>query len=212
MPLNHLSIVYADHSLLVIDKPAGLLAVPGRGADKQDCASLRVLQRYSDACVVHRLDQATSGLMLLARGAAMQRKLSQMFEQRAVDKQYVAIVHGWLAQDEGSIDLPIAADWPARPRRKVDLLAGKPALTRYTVISRSQHAASPTTRVLLRPYTGRTHQLRLHMMALGHMIVGDALYGTPEHQHFRMCLHSQQLSLQHPATGQHMHWQCTADF
>jgi tRNA pseudouridine32 synthase / 23S rRNA pseudouridine746 synthase len=216
MSLNNLTVVYADDSLVIINKPAGLLAVPGRGSDKQDCASLRVLQQYADARVVHRLDQATSGLMLLARGAAMQRQLSRLFEQRAVDKQYVAIVQGWLACDEGHIDLPIAADWPARPLRKIDLLAGQPALTHYSVISRSQQTQHPTTRVLLRPRTGRTHQLRVHMMALGHAIVGDTLYGAAAHQavpeHHRMYLHAQQLSLQHPATGQPMHWQCTADF
>lgn len=216
MPLDSLTIVYADDSLVLINKPAGLLAVPGRGADKQDCASLRVLQHYADARVVHRLDQATSGLMLLARGAAMQRQLSQLFEQRAVDKQYVAVVHGWLAQDEGSIDLPIAADWPARPLRKVDLQAGKPALTHYSVISRSAQPSSATTRVLLRPHTGRTHQLRVHMLALGHPIVGDTLYGAAaaafEMVPSRMHLHAQQLSLQHPTTGQVMQWQCEAGF
>jgi tRNA pseudouridine32 synthase / 23S rRNA pseudouridine746 synthase len=216
MPLDSLAIVYADDSLVLINKPAGLLAVPGRGADKQDCASLRVLQHYTDARVVHRLDQATSGLMLLARGAAMQRQLGQLFEQRAVDKQYVAVVHGWLAQDEGSIDLPIAADWPARPLRKVDLLTGKPALTHYSVLSRSASSDNATTRVLLRPHTGRTHQLRVHMLALGHPIVGDTLYGAAaaafETVPGRMHLHAQQLSLQHPTTGQVMQWQCEASF
>jgi tRNA pseudouridine32 synthase / 23S rRNA pseudouridine746 synthase len=216
MPLDSLAIVYADDSLVVINKPAGLLAVPGRGADKQDCASLRVLQHYADARVVHRLDQATSGLMLLARGAAMQRQLSQLFEQRVVDKEYVALVHGWLANDAGSIDLPIAADWPARPLRKVDLLAGKPALTHYAVLSRSAQPDNATTRVLLRPHTGRTHQLRVHMLALGHPIVGDTLYGAvaaaDEMGQDRMCLHAQQLSLQHPASGQLMQWRCEASF
>jgi tRNA pseudouridine32 synthase / 23S rRNA pseudouridine746 synthase len=217
MPLDSLAIVYADDSLVVVNKPAGLLAVPGRGTDKQDCASVRVLQYYADARVVHRLDQATSGLMLLARGSAMQRLLSQLFEQRAVDKQYVAVVHGWLAQDEGSIDLPIAADWPARPLRKVDLLAGKPALTHYSVVSRSPSSDSATTRVLLRPHTGRTHQLRVHMLALGHPIVGDTLYGAATAVaatvvYSPMCLHAQQLSLQHPATGQAVQWRSEASF
>jgi tRNA pseudouridine32 synthase / 23S rRNA pseudouridine746 synthase len=214
MSTDNLAIVYADDNLVVINKPPGLLAVPGRGADKQDCASARVLQLYADALVVHRLDQATSGLMLLARGTLMQRQLSMLFEQRAIDKHYVAIVHGWLALDEGRIDLPIAADWPARPLRKVDLLNGKPALTHYSVISRSSNRDNATTRVLLRPHTGRTHQLRVHMLALGHPIVGDTLYGAgvAAAVQNRMYLHAQQLSLVQPATGTAMQWQCEASF
>ncbi len=202
-------LVHEEDTLLVIDKPAGLLAVPGRGEHKQDCVSLRVQQRYPDALVVHRLDQATSGLMLMARSPAMQRALGQLFETRAVDKTYTAVVHGWLADDVGQIDLPIAADWPARPLRKIDHALGKPALTHYQVIARN---ADGTTRVLLRLHTGRTHQLRVHMQALGHAIIGDALYGSGVPEGSRLHLHASQLHLAHPVTGQAMQWHSETDF
>ena len=202
-------VVYEDDTLLVLHKPAGLLAVPGRGEDKQDCVSLRVQQQYPDALVVHRLDQATSGLMLMARGPAMQRTLGQLFETRLVDKTYTAVVHGWLANDVGQIDLPIAADWPARPLRKIDHALGKPALTHYQIVARN---SDDTTRVLLRPHTGRTHQLRVHMLALGHAIVGDMLYGHGVPEGSRLHLHASQLCLVHPVTGQPMDWRSEASF
>jgi tRNA pseudouridine32 synthase / 23S rRNA pseudouridine746 synthase len=202
-------VVFADDALLVVDKPAGLLAVPGRGAEKQDCVSARMQQHYPDALVVHRLDFATSGLMLMARGPTVQRMLSQLFETRAVDKTYTAVVHGWLADDIGQIDLPIAADWPARPLRKINHALGKPALTHYQVIARH---ADGTTRVLLRPYTGRTHQLRVHMQALGHAIVGDVLYGRDVPEGSRLHLHASQLRLVHPVTGQPVQWHSEAGF
>ncbi len=208
------SIVYADAHLLVVNKPPGLLAVPGRGADKQDCASVQVQHLYPDALVVHRLDQATSGLMLMARGAAMQRALNSLFESRAVHKDYVAVVHGLLHDDSGTIDLPIAADWPARPRQKVDHAIGKPALTHYQVLSRSP--IDNTTRLALQPHTGRTHQLRVHLHAIGHTMVGDALYGTTDHvvapKAPRLLLHAARLALVHPVTGQAMQWECVPGF
>jgi tRNA pseudouridine32 synthase / 23S rRNA pseudouridine746 synthase len=217
MPINTtptLSIVYADAHMVVVHKPSGLLAVPGRGADKQDCTSLQVQQQYADALVVHRLDQATSGLMLMARGLAMQRALSSLFENRAVHKDYVAVVHGLLNEDYGSIDLPIAADWPARPRQKVDHAIGKPALTHYQVLSRS--TTDKTTRVALQPHTGRTHQLRVHLQAIGHAIVGDTLYGPAdcgvEPKATRLLLHAARLALVHPVTGQAMQWECAPGF
>ncbi len=202
-------VVFEDAALLVVDKPAGLLAVPGRGEDKQDCVSLRVQQHYPDALVVHRLDFATSGLMLMARGPAMQRALGRLFETRAVDKTYTAVVHGHLADDAGQIDLRIAADWPARPLRKIDPTLGKPALTHYQVITRN---ADGTTRVLLHPHTGRTHQLRVHMLALGHAIVGDVLYGCHVPEGSRLHLHASLLRLVHPVTGQLQQWHSEAGF
>jgi tRNA pseudouridine32 synthase / 23S rRNA pseudouridine746 synthase len=202
-------VVFEDDALLILDKPADLLAVPGRGEDKQDCVSLRVQQHYPDALVVHRLDFATSGLMLMARSPPMQRALSQLFETRAVDKTYTAVVHGWLANDAGQVDLPIAADWPARPLRKIDHAVGKPALTHYQVIARN---ADGTTRVLLHPHTGRTHQLRVHMLALGHTIVGDVLYGRNVPEGSRLHLHASQLCLVHPVTGQPLQWHSEASF
>ena len=168
----------------MVDKPAGLLAVPGRGEDKQDCLSTRVQQIYPDALVVHRLDMATSGLMLMARNPAAQRKLSLAFAERRVHKRYVAVVHGRLtspvvsesdAEGWGLIDLPIAVDWPNRPLRVINHATGKPSQTRWRVDSQDPQAE--TTRLLLEPLTGRSHQLRVHLLALGHPIVGDALYG-----------------------------------
>jgi tRNA pseudouridine32 synthase / 23S rRNA pseudouridine746 synthase len=209
-----LSIVYADAHLVVVNKPPGLLAVPGRGAGKQDCASLQVQQLYANALIVHRLDQATSGLMLLARGAAVQRALGSLFESRAVRKDYVAVVHGLVRNDSGTIELPIAADWPARPRQKIDHTIGKPALTHYQVLSRS--SADNTTRLALQPHTGRTHQLRVHLQAIGHAIVGDTLYGPAEEcpgtKATRLLLHAARLALVHPVTDQAMQWECTLEF
>jgi tRNA pseudouridine32 synthase/23S rRNA pseudouridine746 synthase len=187
----NLELLFANAELLLINKPSGLLSVPGRGTDKQDCVIQRVQQQYPEALIAHRLDMATSGLLLLARGAAAQRRLSMAFEARRVHKRYQALLQGEMAgQDEGEVNLPLMADWPNRPLQKVDLLAGKPSLTRYRVLSRGQSQ----TRVALEPVTGRTHQLRVHMLALGHPIVGDALYGGG-HASERMCLHACALSL-----------------
>lgn len=196
-----LVIVHADDALVAIDKPAGLLSVPGRGADKADCAATRVQAQFPDAQTVHRLDMATSGLLLFARGVAMQRALSVMFESREVVKHYEAVVDGWVEQDEGEIDLPLLADWPQRPRQKVDLLHGKPSLTRYRVLQRD--ASTQRTRLALQPMTGRTHQLRVHLLAIGHPIAGDALYATGERSTAsRLMLHATRLELRHPVTLQ----------
>ena len=198
-----LRIVHVDDALLAVDKPAGLLSVPGRGADKTDCAVVRVQAQFPDAHTVHRLDMATSGLLLFARGAAMQRALSVMFEAREVVKHYEAVVDGWVEPDDGEIDLPLLADWPQRPRQKVDPLHGKPSLTRYQVLHRDPTAR--TTRLALQPLTGRTHQLRVHLMAIGHPIAGDALYATSEGPTaLRLMLHATRLELRHPVTGQTM--------
>jgi tRNA pseudouridine32 synthase / 23S rRNA pseudouridine746 synthase len=209
-----LALVYADESLIVVNKPPGLLAVPGRGADKADCVSLRVQQHYNDALVVHRLDQATSGLMLMARGITMQRSLNLLFETRKVHKTYVAVVHGLVALDEGHIDLPLAADWPARPKQKVDSVLGKSAQTNFSVVSRNTH--KHTTRLELQPITGRTHQLRVHLCAIGHPIVGDGLYGSEAANiamgATRLCLHAQRLALLHPRTAQALDWTMDAAF
>ncbi len=193
-------IAHVDDALVVIDKPAGLLSVPGRGADKADCAATRVQARFADARIVHRLDMATSGLLLLARGAEMQRVLSRLFEAREVVKRYEALVAGLVDCDAGEIDLPLLVDWPQRPRQKVDRLHGKPSLTRYRVLDRDPFAC--TTRLELQPVTGRTHQLRVHMQAIGHPIVGDALYSpadaSPRAPNIRLMLHATTLQLRHP--------------
>jgi tRNA pseudouridine32 synthase/23S rRNA pseudouridine746 synthase len=194
---NHLDLAYSDHTLLVFNKPAGLLAVPGRGADKQDCLASRVQQVFPDALVVHRLDMATSGLMLFGRGTDMQRRLSQMFFRREVQKHYVAVVVGELEPASGEVDLPIVADWPKRPLRKIDPETGKASLTRFRLLAHDE--ATDTSRLELEPVTGRTHQLRVHMAAIGHPIVGDALYGSVAGAGGeRLLLHASRLEFFHP--------------
>jgi len=194
-------LIYRDEHLIVVNKPAGLLAVPGRGADKQDCMSSRVQAEFTDALVVHRLDMATSGLLLLARGAEMQRRLSQMFSEREIHKCYVAVVSGRIESATGEIALPLSGDWPNRPRQKVDYAAGKPSLTRYRLLAHD--ASAETSRVELEPVTGRTHQLRVHMAVIGHPILGDALYkGTAGDKAARMMLHACLLSFIHPFSGE----------
>lgn len=208
-PDTGLEVLHADEAMLVVNKPAGLLSVPGRGEDRQDCLAWRVQQRFADALIVHRLDMATSGLLVMGRGAAMQRALSMAFAQRETDKRYEAVVHGLVAQDAGEVDLPLITDWPNRPRQMVCFERGKPSLTRYRVISRDE--AAQCTRVSLEPVTGRSHQLRVHLLALGHPIVGDELY-APASAAPRMMLHACELSLPHPVSGAPMHWQSTAPF
>lgn len=216
-PHGTLPLLYGDRHLLVVDKPAGLLSVPGRGADKQDCAAARVQREYPDALVVHRLDMATSGLLLLARGPAMQRALSRAFEQRQVGKRYVALAAGRMTapptgDDWGCIDLPLAADWPNRPRQVVDAVRGRPSRTRWRVVA--YDAARDATRVELEPVTGRSHQLRVHLLALGHPILGDPLYAPPVvcERAERLLLHASVLELVHPATGNPVRWSSPAPF
>lgn len=201
-----LDLVYRDEFFLVVNKPAGLLAVPGRGADKQDCLATRVQQQFPDALIVHRLDMATSGLILFARGTEMQRLLSREFRERRIAKHYVAVVAGLLDPAVGEIALSLIVDWPNRPRQKVDAIAGKPALTRYRVLA--QHEG--TSRVELEPVTGRTHQLRVHLAAIGHPIVGDTLYGGGAAQ--RMLLHACALRLAHPRSGALLALACDPPF
>ncbi len=193
-----LELIYADEFLLAVNKPAGLLSVPGRGTDKQDSLDARVRKDFKDALIVHRLDMATSGLILLALGQAMQRSLSGLFRERLVAKSYVAIVSGKMASECGEINLPIIADWPNRPLRKIDIALGQPSLTRYRVIAQD----AQNTRIELEPITGRTHQLRVHLQAIGHPIVGDALYGGLPSE--RLMLHAQGLDFVHPVTGHQM--------
>ena len=208
--------LHADADLLVLVKPAGLLCVPGRGPDKQDCLSARAQQHWPGALVVHRLDMATSGLVLMARNAETQRALSQAFADRAVEKRYQAVVQGCMAAPTdgawGDINLPIAADWERRPLRVVDALQGKPSHTRWRILGHD--AAGCTTRVELAPITGRTHQLRVHLAALGHPILGDALYAdaataarTP-----RLLLHATRLAFAHPASGTWVQYALPAAF
>lgn len=207
--VSAVSLRYADPYLLILDKPAGLLTVPGRGADKQDCLATRVQFEFPDARVVHRLDMATSGLLIFARGAVMQSRLSQMFREREVAKLYVAMVAGTLSSVSGEIDFPLSADWPNRPRQRVDHASGKPSLTRYRLLQ--YHAQTHRSRVELEPVTGRTHQLRVHLAAIGHPILGDALYGDASLAP-RLLLHAQALCLLHPQSGEPLSFYSAADF
>lgn len=222
---NALTVVYADDDLLVLNKPSGLLSVPGRGNDKQDCLSARAQAQFPDALIVHRLDMATSGLMVMARSLAVQRALSNAFANREVTKHYVAVVDGLLAatcEDWNLIDLPISVDWPNRPLRIIDPVNGKASVTRWRPLPEPGARAgegsiavegsvdfdrsTPFTRLLLAPVTGRSHQLRVHLAALGHPILGDALYATPAAQQraSRLLLHASKLGFAHPGTGQAM--------
>ncbi len=207
-----LAIVHDDAACVVVVKPSGLLSVPGRGEQVQDCLSARVQALFGDALVVHRLDMSTSGLMLFARGAAAQRTLSIAFAAREVHKRYVAVADGLVEQDSGEIDLPLMADWPNRPKQKWDREHGKPSLTRYRVIARDDPARS--TRLDLEPVTGRAHQLRLHLLSLGHPILGDALYAPPSVQARadRLLLHASALRFTHPVSAAPMAFEAVAPF
>ena len=212
-----LRLVHADEALLVFDKPAGLLAVPGRGEDKQDCLAIRAQAEFPDALVVHRLDMATSGLIVMARGLPAQRALNLAFEKRQVHKQYVAVVQGLMAPPEtadgwGLIDLLLILDWLNRPRSIVDQAQGRPSRTRWQVLEHD--TAAGATRVLLEPVTGRSHQLRVHLQALGHPILGDPLYAPPAATAAapRLLLHAHRLALFHPASGKPMVFDCPPPF
>lgn len=195
-----LDIVFNDAYLVAVSKPSGLLSVPGRGADKVDSMASRVQSSYPDALVVHRLDRDTSGLLIFPLGAKMHRQISMMFEAREMQKSYVAVVMGKLTQAQGEIDLPLIVDWPNRPQHIVDAVNGKPSKTRFTVLGYDPN--TDTSRVELEPLTGRTHQLRVHMQALGHPILGDTLYGgTTEGNATRLLLHAHTLCFKHPVSG-----------
>jgi tRNA pseudouridine32 synthase/23S rRNA pseudouridine746 synthase len=207
-----IGILHADAALLVVLKPAGMLSVPGRGEERADCVATRVQARYPDALVVHRLDMATSGLMLFGLGLAAQRTLSRSFERREVSKRYLAVVDKLVLQDEGSVTSPLICDWPNRPRQRVDELRGKPALTHWRVLERD--VAQNCSRVELQPVTGRSHQLRVHLQSIGHPILGDELYASPEAfaRSPRLLLHACQIGLPHPASGAWMAFEDPAPF
>lgn len=200
--MQGLPLLHEDADCLVIDKPTGLLSVPGRGANLQDCAWLRLRAAFPEALVVHRLDMSTSGLLLFARHATAQRALSRAFEQREVGKRYIAVVQGCVDRDEGEIDLPMKPDWPRRPRQQIDPVQGKPAFTRFRVVDIDR--PSDSSRLALEPVTGRTHQLRVHLTAIGHPILGDALYAPPEvlARAQRLMLHATSLRFRSPGNGE----------
>lgn len=215
VPLD-IALIHEDPQLLVLDKPAGLLCVPGRGEDKQDCLSARVQRRWPEALVVHRLDMATSGLVLMARDLATQRALGDAFAARQVWKRYEAVVDGRADEKHWqAIDAPMMADWPRRPLQKIDA-AGKPSLTRWRTLGLRPGPAEGewASHLLLEPYTGRSHQLRLHLAHIGHPILGDALYGDARVQARapRLLLHATVLQLRHPATGEALRFESPAPF
>ena len=192
-----LDIIYQDATIIVANKPAGLLSVPGKLAGREDCLVSRLMAAHWDTLLVHRLDCDTSGVMIFARTKAAQGFLGQEFEKRRARKTYIARVWGNLEQDSGHIDLPLCTDWPNRPRQHVDHVNGRPAQTEWHVIDREGN----TTRVQLNPLTGRSHQLRVHMLEIGHPILGDPIYATGDARAFpRLMLHAQSLSLHHPST------------
>ena len=195
------SIEYSDDDLLVVNKPHDLLTVPGRGPLNQDCLISRLLQTHPNARIVHRLDYATSGLVIIPLSYEAQKSLSKQFQQRSTAKQYSAVVQGVIHEDSGHIDLPLICDWPNRPMQMVDFEHGKTAQTDFTVLSRDTNRNC--TRVKLKPITGRSHQLRVHMLALGHPIWGDRFYATGSAlvASPRLLLHAETISFDHPASG-----------
>ena len=199
--------VYVDSDIIGVDKPSGLLSVPGRSPLKQDCLLHRVQAHYTEALLVHRLDMDTSGIMLFARSLSMQRALSGLFERREIKKEYIAWVEGVVEQDAGEVELPLRKDMEQSlpPRHIVDHQQGKPALTRWRVCERTQ----TRTRLALTPLTGRSHQLRVHMAEIGHPIVGDPIYGQRAD---RLWLHAQQLHFIHPACQQTIELESPAPF
>lgn len=198
-PHDPLEILHDDHEVILVNKPAGLLSVPGKGEHLADCLIARVQAVFPQALLVHRLDRDTSGVMIFALTPHAQRHLGLQFEKRYTKKTYVARVWGEMAQKTGTVDLPLIVDWPNRPRQMVDHENGKQAVTDWRVM----RSAAGETRVRLMPKTGRSHQLRVHMLALGHPILGDPFYATgPARDYPRLMLHSETLQFRHPDGGQ----------
>lgn len=198
-PTGPLAILHEDKAIIVVDKPAGLLTVPGKLENRQDCLVSRLQAARWDALTVHRLDCDTSGVIIFARTKQAQGFLGQEFEQRRAQKTYIARLKGRLEPDSGTVDLPLGSDWDYRPRQKVDHEHGRPAVTDWQVIERTDDE----TRVRLTPHTGRSHQLRVHMLSLGHPILGDQIYAPETLDRFsRLMLHAETLSLHHPTTGE----------
>ncbi len=208
-PNDPLDVLHEDHEIVVLNKPAGLLSVPGKGAHLADCLLTRVQEVFPTALLVHRLDRDTSGVMVFGLTPHAQRHLGLQFEKRHVKKTYVARVRGRLEPKTGTVDLPLIVDWPNRPRQKVCHETGKAAVTDWRV----QRYGEDETRVRLMPKTGRSHQLRVHMLALGHPILGDPLYAEGRARDYpRLMLHSEELRLRHPDGGAGMSFRAKAPF
>lgn len=208
-PTDPLEIVYSDSEIIVVNKPSGLLSVPGKLEGREDCLVSRLQRQFPSALLVHRLDCDTSGLIIFARNKKAQGFLGQEFEQRRAEKTYIARVSGIVQNDDGLIDLPLSADWPNRPRQMVNHEQGRPAQTGWEVMARGDGE----TRMRLFPKTGRSHQLRVHMLALGHPILGDPIYATgPSRQFPRLMLHAETLALHHPASKNWVRFVAPAPF
>ncbi|MGA9252397.1 MAG: RluA family pseudouridine synthase [Roseobacter sp.] len=208
-PDTPLKVLHEDAEVLLVDKPAGLLSVPGKGAHLADCLLSRVQDAFPDALLVHRLDRDTSGVMIFALTPHAQRHLGLQFEKRMTKKTYVARVWGTLSEKTGTVDLPLIVDWPNRPKQMVCFETGKPAQTDWRVLK----SDGDTSRIRLQPHTGRSHQLRVHMLALGHPILGDPFYATGAAADFpRLMLHSQELRFKHPQGGRSMKIRADAPF
>ncbi|WP_290521389.1 bifunctional tRNA pseudouridine(32) synthase/23S rRNA pseudouridine(746) synthase RluA [Aggregatibacter sp. oral taxon 458] len=206
-----LDLVYRDDYIAVVNKPSGLLSVPGNQPQYYDSAMSRVKEKYGFCEPAHRLDMATSGILLFALSKAADRELKRQFREREPKKYYQALVWGHLEQDHGVVELPLICDWENRPRQKICFERGKRAVTFYDVL---QRYPNNTTRVNLTPITGRSHQLRLHMLALGHPILGDKFYAHPQAKALspRLCLHAESLQIQHPITGEMMEFTAPVGF
>ncbi len=211
----YLDILYQDEDMVVMHKPSGLLSVPGKALEHRDSLISRVNRVYPTATVVHRLDMATSGILVLALTKESHRHISKQFELRQTKKRYFARVHGHIEADTGDVDLPLICDWPNRPKQMVDFERGKKAMTRFEAVERTvDENGRPYSLVALYPITGRSHQLRVHMLALGHPILGDRLYAHDEALAMapRLQLHAQSLSFCHPTQGQWLHFQTPIPF
>ena len=206
-----LDLVYRDDYIAVVNKPSGLLSVPGNQPQYYDSAMSRVKEKYGFCEPAHRLDMATSGILLFALSKAADRELKRQFREREPKKYYQALVWGHVEQDHGVVELPLICDWENRPRQKICFERGKRAITFYDVLQRYPNNA---TRVKLTPITGRSHQLRLHMLALGHPILGDKFYAHPQAKALspRLCLHAESLQIQHPITGEMMEFTAPVGF
>ncbi len=206
----YLDILYQDEALVVFNKPSGLLTVPGKAAEHKDSLAYRAALVWPGVRIVHRLDMATSGIVVMALSADSQRELNRQFQQRSTQKHYITRVSGCVTAEQGSINLPLICDWPNRPKQKVCFEYGKPSLTHYQVLNRG----TDSSRLKLIPVTGRSHQLRVHMQWLGHPILGDKFYASPQGKDAadRLQLHAEQLTLQHPQTMQTMHFICPCPF
>lgn len=209
-PLKPLDVVYRDNDILVLNKPSGLLTVPGKGDHLSDCLEKRAKDTFTDALTVHRLDMDTSGLIIMARNKYSHRHLSLQFQNRNVDKEYSALVNGLVSQDNGEIDLPLICDWPNRPKQIVDHENGKQSRTLWQVIERR----GETTLLSLTPLTGRSHQLRVHLKEIGHPILGDRFYASDAiiNMSERLCLHSKKLRIMHPVQKKKLTFESEINF